>query len=230
TLQAGQLKRATADVALAGVAALLGEGLAPLQLASVQGRLQLGMTADGYDLAGRGLSLDMPHGPRSVPADFQARWNRDAGGAFAADVVELEPLARLAASLPLPAEARRLLAEVAPRGRLAAIRTDWSGRLDSPTRFTASGRFSELAAEPSGNLPGFAGLSGSFETTEARGRVQLGSSGVELDLPRVLPGPIVLDTLNGQVEWDRNGGAGTSVRLLSVNFANQHFSGNAYGT
>jgi hypothetical protein len=39
TLQAGQLKRATADVALAWVSAQLGEGLGPLQLASVQGRL-----------------------------------------------------------------------------------------------------------------------------------------------------------------------------------------------
>ena len=230
TLQAGQLKRATADVALAGVAAQLGEGLVPLQLASVQGRLQLAMTGDGYDLAGRGLALDMQDGPRNVPADFQARWNGDAGGAFAADAIELAPLARLAASLPFPAEARRLLAEVAPRGRLAAIRSDWSGPLDAPTRFTASGRFSELAAEPSGNVPGFAGLSGSFETTEARGRVQLGSNAVELDLPRVFPGPIVLDTLNGQVEWDRKEGAGISVRLLSVNFANDHLSGNAYGT
>ncbi|HEX6267889.1 MAG TPA: YhdP family protein, partial [Burkholderiales bacterium] len=231
TLQGGELKRAVADVSLAQVEASLGEELAPLQLASVQGRLQLGLIGDGYEMAARGLALAMQDGASIAPADFQARWKPGAGGAFAAEVIELEPLARLAASLPLPAEARRLLAEVAPRGRLAGIRADWSGPVDAPARFTASGSFAGLAAEPSGGLPGFAGISGSFETTEARGRVQLDSRRAELGLPRVFPGSrIALDTLNGQLEWERAGGPAFSVRLLSVNFANDHLSGNAYGS
>jgi uncharacterized protein (TIGR02099 family) len=231
SLQDGRLNRATADVALAGVAGVLGDGLAPLQLASVQGRLQLGVTGSGYDLAGRGLALETADGLGNFRLDFQARWSGDAGGAFAADSVELEPLARLAASLPFPVHARRMLSEIAPRGRLTGIRSDWSGAIGAPTRFTASGGFADLAAEPSGNLPGFAGVSGSFETTEAKGRVHLDSSEVELHLPQVFPGPaIALDTLNGQVEWQRKPEAGFSVRLLSVNFANDHLSGNAYGT
>jgi uncharacterized protein (TIGR02099 family) len=229
TLHAGELKRATADVALSDVTALLGEGLAPLQIASVHGRLQLGFVDGGYELAARGLALEMLDGPSIPPADFQARWNPGAGGAFAAQAVELEPLAHLAAALPLPAEARRLLAEAAPRGRLAGVRADWSGPLDAPARFTARGSFAGLAADPSGALPGFAGISGSFETTEAGGRVQLDSRDAEIELPRVLPGPIALDMLNGQLEWQREG-AGFGVRLLSVSFANEHLSGNAYGS
>ena len=230
TLQGGELKRATADVSLADVIASLGEGLAPLRLASVAGRLQLGFTDGGYELAARGLALDTPDGQAIAPADFQARWKPGTGGAFAAETVELEPLAQLAASLPLPGEARRLLAELAPRGRLAGVRSDWSGPLEAPARFTASGRFAGLAAEPSGALPGFAGISGSFEATEARGKVQLDSRAVELDLPRVLPGPIALDLLNGQIEWQRRDGGVFDVRLLSVSFANDHLSGNAYGS
>ncbi|HEX6321727.1 MAG TPA: YhdP family protein [Burkholderiales bacterium] len=231
TLQGGELKRATGDVALSEVAASLGEGLAPLELASVSGRLDLGLAGDSYELAARGLALDMRDGPAIAPANFQVRWKPGASGAFAADAIELEPLARLAASLPLPAGARRVLAEVAPRGRLVRVRSDWSGPAEAPVRFTASGSFSGLAAEPSGELPGFAGISGSFEATEARGRVQLDSRQAELDLPGVLPGPrIELDTFNGQVEWARGADNAFSIRLLSVNFANDHLSGNAYGT
>jgi uncharacterized protein (TIGR02099 family) len=231
TLAGGELKQATADVALAQVAASLGEGLAPLQLASVRGRLQARFADDAYELTAHSLALEMESGPSVAPGDFQVRWRPGAGGALAADVIELEPLALLAASLPLPAEARRLLAEVAPRGRLAGTRMDWSGPVDAPARFTASGTFSQLAAEPSGRLPGFAGISGRFETTEAKGHVQLDSWKSELSLPRVFPEPrISLDTLNGQVEWERRGDTGFVLRLLSVNFANEHLSGNAYGS
>jgi uncharacterized protein (TIGR02099 family) len=229
TLQEGQLRRATADVALSDVAGLLGEDLAPLQLASMQGRLQLGFADGGYELAARRLALDMGDGPAIAPLDFQARWKPGEGGAFAAETLELAPLAHLAASLPLPAGARQLLAEVAPRGRLAGVRSDWSGPIDAPSRFTASGAFAGLAADPSGSLPGFAGISGTFETTEARGRVQLDSRGAELEVPRALPAPIALDTLQGQLEWRRQDG-GFAVRLLSVSFANGDLSGNAYGT
>ncbi len=231
TLQNGELRRATADVALEKVAALLGEGLAPLQLEFVRGRLQLGIAGEGYQLTGRGLALEMQGGASLALTDFRARWERDVGGALAADTIELEPLARLASALPFPQEARRVLAELAPRGRLSAVRSDWSGRIDAPTRFTASGRFADLAAEPSGSLPGFSGISGSFETTEAKGRMQLDARSAELGMPSVFPGPpIVLDTLNGQVEWERGEGGRFGLRLLSVNFANDHLSGNIYGT
>jgi uncharacterized protein (TIGR02099 family) len=231
TLADGDLKDATADLALARVEGSLGEGLAPLQLASVRGRLQARFAPDAYELAARGVAFEMQDGHATAPAHFQLRWKPAAGGLFAADVVELEPLARLAASLPLPAEARRLLAQTAPRGQLAAAKMDWSGPLDAPVRFTATGNFSQLAAQASGLLPGFAGVSGSFQTTETQGSLQLDSHKVELDLPRVFPEPQVrLDTLNGQVEWQRHGEQGFIVRLPSVSFANAHLSGNLYGS
>jgi len=231
TLAGGELQQATADVALAQVEGALDPGLAPLQLASVRGRLQARFAGDAYEVAARGLALEM-HGGRSIaPGDFQARWKPGAGGALAAGLIELEPLALLAASLPLPAEARRLLAEMAPRGQLGGAKMEWSGPLDAPARFTASGSFLELGAEASGPLPGFAGISGSFETTEAQGRVQLDSRKSELSLPRVFPEPrLLLDTLNGQIEWERQGERGFIVRLPSVSFANEHLSANAYGS
>ena len=235
TLDRGEVKQATADVALAGVQARLGKELAPLHLSSVQGRVQGRVEADGYEVSGRGLALAVEGGPSIVPSDFQVSWtpgssSGEARGALAASVIELEPLAHLGASLPLPADARKMLADLTPRGRLADARIEWIGAPDAPKSFTARAKFAELSAMPWGSFPGFAGIAGSFETTEAKGRVQFAARKTELNLPRVLPEPrMPLDFLDGQLEWERQGELGFTVRFPSVSFANVHLSGNANG-
>ena len=56
---------------------------------------------------------------------------------------------------PLPAEARRMLAEIRPRGRLAEANFEWSGMVEAPARFTARAKFSELSVAASGErMPG----------------------------------------------------------------------------
>ena len=236
TLEGGEAKQATADVALAGVSARLGAELAPLNLSSVVGRLQGRMPGEGYEFVARGLALELEGGASIAPTDFQLSWKPDAAGSkargsLAASVIELEPLAQLVASLPLPAGARKRLADFVPRGRLADTRLEWVGAPDAPERFTAKGKFSGLAAAPWGEVPGFAGIAGSFEATEATGRVHLATTKSELNLPRVFPEPrIALDVLNGQVEWELQGERGFAVRISSLTFANPHFSGNAHGS
>jgi uncharacterized protein (TIGR02099 family) len=233
TLDRGEMKQATADLALAQVAARLGKDLAPLQLASVQGRLQARVERERYEITGRGLVLAVENGPSIAPSDFQLSWTsgRDPRGTLIASVIELEPLAHLAASLPLPDDARKMLAQTKPRGRLADARLEWSGVIDAPQRFTGRGKFADLAAAPSDELPGFAGISGSFDATEASARIVLATRKGEINLPRVFPEPrIALDFLNGLVEWERQGESGFAVRLPSLSFSNEHFSGNAHGT
>ena len=236
TLERGEVKQATADLALAQVAASLGAELAPLALNSVQGRLKGRVLQDGYEISGRALALRVADGPAAAPSDFDVSWKpganpADARGSLVASLIELEPLAHLAASLPLPAEARRLLAEIAPRGRLAAARLDWSGGLQAPQRFTARASFSDLAAAPWEKLPGFTGLSGSVEATEIAGRVQLASRKGEVNLPRVFPeARIGFDSLSGSVDWERQGERGVVLRFPSLNFANDHVSGNVHGS
>jgi uncharacterized protein (TIGR02099 family) len=232
TLERGELKQATADVALAQLAARLGKELAPVRLASLQGRLQGKVEGHSYQLSGRGVAFAVERGPSIAPSDFQVSWTpgSDGGGAIVASAIDLEPLAHLAASLPFPVAARKMLAEIRPRGRLSATSFEWTGLLDAPTRFNASAQFAHLAADPSGQLPGFSGISGTFYTTEQKGRVQLASRKSELHLPRVFPQQrIALDFLDGQVEWEREGQQGFAVRLSSVSFSNEHFSGNAHG-
>ena len=236
TLERGEVKQATADLALTQVAASLGAELAPLALASVQGRLKGRVLQDGYEISGRALALHVADGPAAAPSDFHVRWKpgasaADAHGSLAASLIELEPLAHLAASLPLPAEARNLLAKIAPRGRLADARLDWTGALQAPRRFTARASFTDLAAAPWEAWPGFAGVSGSFNATETAGRLQLSARKGEVSLPQVFPeARIPFDVLSGSVDWERQGESGVALRFPSLNVANEDLSGNVHGS
>jgi uncharacterized protein (TIGR02099 family) len=231
TLEKGELKQGTADVALADVWASLGDELVPLELASMQGRVQGRALADGVELSGRGLALVVQRGPEVPKTDFQIVWRPQAGGSLAASLVDLQAIAHLVGSLPLPPQIAVHLAELAPHGRLADSRLEWSGPFDAPARLAARARFSDLAMRARGGLPGFSGLSGSLETTQDKGRVSVSSKKTEIELPRVFPEPrIALDALAGELDWERDRAGGLTLRVSSLSFANEHASGNLFGS
>jgi uncharacterized protein (TIGR02099 family) len=230
SVEKGALTQGTADVALAGVRMSLADELSPLELLSVQGRVHGRVLPDGVELSGRGLALVVENGPEIPRTDFQIVWRPQAGGAVAASVVDLEALGHLAGALPLPPQLSEAIEELAPRGRLADSRLEWSGPFDAPVQLSARLRFTDLALRPRERIPGFSGLSGSLETTREKGRLSLSSRKSVLELPGVFPEPqIPLDSLSGQLEWERAGG-GLAVRIASLTFTNEHASGNVYGS
>jgi uncharacterized protein (TIGR02099 family) len=234
-LRDGELTQATVDLALAQVAVFLGEDLAPIELESVRGRLQGSVRGDSYELAARALELAPAHGPLMPGTDLKLSWRprgngREAQGALGASLVELEAFAQLATALPLPEGARRLAADLAPRGQLIDARVEWQGSAAQPQRLAARARFAGVALRPHGVLPGFAGLSGTLEATEERGTLVLAARKAELDLPRVLPEPrVALDTLNGRLDWERRAHGGFALRISTLSFANAHLAGDASG-
>ena len=234
TLERGSVTEATADVALAQVLAVLGPDLPALELSTVQGRLQARALGGGYEISTRGLTLAPVDGPPLQPADFLVRWEGDGAGqsgVAAASQLEFEPLLALAGTLPLPADARALIAELDPSGRVADARFEWKGRFAAPERFNARARFIDFGLKPWRSAPGFAGLSGTLESSESKGRLYLASRKAEVDLPEIFPDSrIGLDSLSGQVDWERQADGALAVRLTSVSFANADASGNAYGT
>ena len=234
TLERGALTEATADVALAQVLALLGPDLPALELTTLRGRLQARALPDGYELAARDLTLVPVDGPVLQPTDFQVRWSGDAAeqyGVASAKLIEFEPLLAVAGALPLPADARALIAELEPSGSVADARFEWHGRFASPQRFNAKARFSDLGLNPWRGAPGFDGMSGTLEASEQKGRVYLAARKTTVELPEIFPDArIGLDTLTGQVDWERQPDGATMVRLTSVSFANADLGGNAYGS
>ena len=230
TLEKGALEEATADVALADVNLSLADELSPLELASVQGRVHGRALPGGIEISGRGLALVMANGPEIPKTDFQIAWQPQAGGAVGASLVDLEALRRLAGALPLPPQLAEAVEDFAPRGVLTEARLEWSGPFDAPVRLAARTRFADLAMLAHGGIPGFSGLSGSLETTLDKGRLSLSSRKSALELPGVFAQPqIALDSLAGQLDWEREPG-GVTVRIASLTFANDHASGNFFGS
>lgn len=235
TLQNGDITRATADVALSGVAARLGKELPLVELSALTGRLQASVRENGYDIAGRQLALAAASGSRIDPTDFELSWT-PAGkepekGSFAARRLDLAPLAHLAEALPLPALLRQRLAELAPAGRLTDAKVDWQGDIAEPAKVSGKARFADLALRPWGRLPGFSGLSGTLDASEAKGSLQLASRNAALELPQVLAVPrVAFDTLEGSVHWERTGAQGADIRIGSLAFANADLEGKASGS
>ncbi|CAM9725618.1 unnamed protein product [Phaeothamnion confervicola] len=89
---------------------------------------------------------------------------------------------------------------------------------------------------PWGQIPGFAGLTGSLEASEARGSLQLASKESQVDLPRLFSDPRTkLDSLSGQVSWESTKPADGAAprldfRLTNLAFANADLAGTAFGT
>jgi uncharacterized protein YhdP len=154
TFGAGKLVDATADLALTGVTARLGEALPPLALSSVAGRVQGRATAYGYEFGARRLALVPLEGLPMRGATFRASWEatQPPHGSLSADVLELAPLAQLAEQLPLPADLRALLAELAPQGKVSDASLEWTGQLPEDARFRARARFEGLWYSQIGGL------------------------------------------------------------------------------
>src|SRR6266513_2888269 len=94
----------------------------------------------------------------------------------------------------------------------------------------AAANVADLGMHARGEVPGFSGLSGSIDATEAKGSVSLASRKAALELPRVFPEPrIPLETLNGRIDWERQGERQVALRFSSLSFSNAHLSGSASG-
>lgn len=226
---------ASADVRLNNVKTRLGADLPELQLASLNGRLGWKVAKErGFEFQTRKLALVAQGGIAAGPTDLTVRYvPADGGGggegALKANGLALEPLLKLADYLPLPAESRKLLADVSPQGTFSDFAMEWEGEWANPSSYTVKSRFANLGMKPYGKLPGLAGVSGNLDATQKGGSLSLTSRNARLDLPLVFRAPLELDSLTAQVGWKiRNKIA--AVELSNVAFSNKHLAGTAYGT
>jgi uncharacterized protein (TIGR02099 family) len=230
----GKLNDLTADLELADVRTRIERELPWLELASVSGRVTWHGDEATRRLETQDLALVARAGAAVMPMDFtfEAAVAEDGSyrsGRANADVVELAPLAALAAALPMPASLREQLARHAPRGTLRNARYRWEGPVEKPASYAGEAEAIEVGLSPAGAVPGVTGFTAKVQADERGGSARLGSKQATLSLPSVFAAPVALDTLTGNLRWRRDGER-HRVELDNVAFANPDAAGTANGS
>jgi uncharacterized protein (TIGR02099 family) len=225
----GRVTRFTADLRIATLSARLGEGLPALELPGFQGRVGFARTDQGYELSGRRLSFVLGGGVAFGPTDIVFRRLPPGRSQLQATRLDLAPVAGLAHALPLDADLRARLAELAPHGRVEDLRLAWDRGASRPEQFEVEARFTGLATAGIGAWPAFSGLSGRLQSDRNGGKLEIDASAVGVNWPARMPGPVALDWIRGQAGWTFPNGR-LLVQLQRLAFANADLAGSASGS
>jgi len=238
----GQVAGGAADVVLAGVSTRLGAKLAPLELASVSGRIGGKRLATGFEFETEQLQFQTPDGVRWPGGNVFVRWTDAEGllparGELRADKLDLNALGLIATRLPLGPQTHKALEEFAPKGLVEKLEAKWEGPVDALHSYEARGRAVGLEvaarpAQPASNAasarratPGVRGLTVDFDLTQAGGRGKIEVRGGAVDLPGVFEEPVVpFDELTADVQWKRDGDD-MSASIQRLKFANADAQG-----
>ena len=248
----GVIENVTADLDLKDVSATLGEGLEPLKILEVSGRISAGETSSGlkqkllsFGVQGHALTLtnfSLRTGQGAVlPRTTVSHHYSAAGGGRAErhelkiSELDLEALAGLAAYLPMSPDERRLLDDFAPRGQLHDFAANWDGALPGAGNFRLTGSFERLAllqqlpSEGRAGIPGFDGLSGTIDANQDGGKVRLKGERSTLQLAGYLNESLLeFDELSLDGSWSfRNNRKQLAVRVAGMEFLQSDLRGRA---
>jgi len=228
----GQARELVADLVLADVQARLGDDLPELTLDRLEGRVGWRVDGQQREFFARQLAFAGHDGLRLDPTDLKLTLRGAPetmnDGQLEFDHLELGPLRRVAAALPLSAHLRDTLARLAPRGTVEQGKLEWIGEAIAPKSFNAAARLIDVGFAAQDNHPGVSGLSGSLEGTHLGGALKVQSRALTLELPRVFAEPLPFDHVQGQLHWRRQH-EGTTVAVDKLIFDNADVAGNASG-
>ncbi len=222
-LKRGNPASATVDVALTDARLTFQPDLAPLALQTLQGRAEWSATANGWQIATRGLQFTDGDGVRWPGGDFTfATTHGDRAGhaptqEFRADHLDLALVAHLAGRLPLPHATQAMLQRLQPAGQIESLDAHWSGELTEPTSWRTQGRVAALQVaaqpraagangEPRPGVPGIEGATLDWDASGQGGQATLAIQNGALEFPGVFDEPrIPLTRLSAQIKWQREG-------------------------
>ena len=230
----------TADVRLQNVKTRLAQELPELNLISLKGRVGWKRinngTDEGTELSTRGLSISI-HGEETLQPlnlslqTFPTNNDKSGSGKLNLNVLDLETLMNLVEYLPVQVSLRERLDELSPIGEIRDIQAEWNGEWATPTQFNIKGGFTNLGMKKFYPIPAFRGISGNIAGTEKVGTLNLSSQKVSMALPEALRKPVMLDRLNGQVNWESlTDKSLIEFKFNSVEFANDHAAGSVSGS
>jgi uncharacterized protein (TIGR02099 family) len=229
----GKVNQVTADLALENVQAQLAEGLTPLDLHTLRGRIGWTGSTQGFEVSTQQLALQTD---RMVlpPTDFYLRLknasdNQPSSGEVRANTLELAHLVSLTDALPLSQDLKKQLAEFAPQGTVSGLQAKWQGEPDKPEHYEIKARFDRLSMKRVGKLPGFSGLSGELDGSDTTGMLSLNARQLTLDAPEIMPEPLAFDTLTAQGNWQKKP-QGMEVKFSNISASNADLAGTVYGS
>jgi uncharacterized protein (TIGR02099 family) len=133
--------------------------------------------------------------------------------------------------LPVQVSLRERLDELSPIGEIRDVQAEWNGEWPTPSQFNIKGGFTNLGMKKFYPIPAFRGISGNIAGTEKVGTLNLSSQKVSMALPEALRKPVMLDRLNGQVNWESlTDKSLIEFKFNSVEFANDHAAGSVSGS
>ena len=230
----------TADVRLQNVKTRLAQELPELNLISLKGRVGWKRinngTDEGTELSTRGLSISI-HGEETLQPlnlslqTFPTNNDKSGSGKLDLNVLDLETLMNLVEYLPVQVSLRERLDELSPIGEIRDVQAEWNGEWPTPSQFNIKGGFTNLGMKKFYPIPAFRGISGNIAGTEKVGTLNLSSQKVSMALPEALRKPVMLDRLNGQVNWESlTDKSLIEFKFNSVEFANDHAAGSVSGS
>lgn len=212
----------TADVTLAQVDATLGEGLAPLSLQSMSGRLTGKQIKQGFEFSTQNLQFQTRDGLRWPGGNVFFSQTEPVGtvpgqGEFRADKLDLAAISLIANRLPLGAATHAKLTSFAPQGVIQTVAANWRGNLDAPTAFAAKGQVTglQVASQHSAvklgtgadahediGRPGVSGAKVDFDVSMAGGKAKVLIENGVVDVPGIFDEPRVpVNQLSADVQW-----------------------------
>lgn len=236
----GQARGATLDLALRAVRLKLASDIEALDLARIEGRVALSREAEGYTLSATQLGFEGDDGlvwPRSDWALTLRESGAQAGGELTAQQLDLALMAQIATRLPLAESQRRLLASLAPQGRLRELQARWQGAIAAPRSYKVKAALEALSLQPQpaaeprvAGRPGLQGVSLQLDASEQGGQARLQFRNGAVELPGVFEEPLLpLPEASATLAWTLTPRAGAlpavELRVSDLHLANEDLRG-----
>ncbi len=207
-LDRSSLEDLTADLDLTDAALRWGKSRDTLTLQRLTGRVETAISSSRQvvrlkDLQLQSKQLDAPLAiPSAQLVVRQSNNGQDSETDLSAAVIDLGSAMWLAEHLPLPADWRRQLNALSPKGRLNNLVLKWRETPDLTTGFELESGFVGLALAEGAMRPGFTSLSGRVKAKEDGGELTLAGETGKLIFPKVFADPnLSFDRLDGQLTW-----------------------------
>ncbi|MFG6447490.1 YhdP family protein [Roseateles sp. BYS180W] len=237
SIEHGELRQASLDMALDKVMLRLAPHLAPLQLAKIEGRLSAARSAEHWSLEAQQLGFISSDGKAWPASDWSVQVQHAPndplavrGGSVQAQHMDLAQAAHILQRLPLGAQQLQVLAQMQPQGRLEQAKAKWEGPLQAPRRYQLQGELLGLSLRPGEAStsaphqlarPGVQGAELRFDLNERGGQARLRINKGSLSLPGVFEeAALPLTQLQAELNWRQAATQdGAAWRLQEVELA-----------